>query len=281
MEQPCTRRSAISSRSANERYRPDSGFADGQNIAGGMPPASRNNLAPTGCDIPAWTAASTLAMPVAIAAQNCRCTSRPATGGRPGENNGARPDRSERRLRLVIATPASRCCNDHLSPACLPPDASDMGHFGHRVVYPLAGLTRKWSTAARRCASRPAMYRSNPESRGRPDLAHDRREDSVGPGNDDVVWSSPHASQRQADRSDIGLARSVPHRLADALWRQPCSERAPIIDVGINPPARGRDDYEAASPFPTNGGGERVDGPVITPGRPVWSSLVASLARWE
>jgi len=125
------------------------------------------------------------------------------------------------------------------------------------------------------------MYRSNPESRGRPDLAHDSREDSVGPGNDDVVWSSPHASQRQADRSDIGLARFVPHRLADALWRQPCSERAPIIDVGINPPARGRDDYEAASPFPTNGGGERVDGPVITPGRPVWSSLVASLARWE
>jgi hypothetical protein len=28
-EQPCTQRSAISSRSANERYRPDSGFADG------------------------------------------------------------------------------------------------------------------------------------------------------------------------------------------------------------------------------------------------------------
>jgi hypothetical protein len=24
-----------------------------------------------------------------------------------------------------------------------------------------------------------------------------------------------------------------------------------------------------------------VDGPVITPGRPVWSSLVASVARWE
>src|SRR5262249_19209212 len=40
----CTRRSAISSRSANERYRPDSGFADGRNIAGGMPPAFRNNL---------------------------------------------------------------------------------------------------------------------------------------------------------------------------------------------------------------------------------------------
>ncbi len=117
MEQPCTRSSAISSRSENERYRPDSGFADGRNIAGGMPPAFRNNLVPTACDIPAWTAASSLAMPAAIAAQNRRCSSRPATTGRPGDNNGARPDRSERRLRLVIATPPSRCCDNHLSPA--------------------------------------------------------------------------------------------------------------------------------------------------------------------
>ena len=124
MEQPCTRRSAISSRSANERYRPDSGFADGRNIAGGMPPAFRNNLVPTACDIPAWTAASSLAMPAAIAAQNRRCSSRPATTGRPGENNGARPDRSERRLRLVIATPPSKCCDDHLSAANTPRSSS-------------------------------------------------------------------------------------------------------------------------------------------------------------
>ncbi len=43
-------------------------------------------------------------MPAAIAAQNRRCSSRLATTGRPGENNGARPDRSERRLCFVIAT---------------------------------------------------------------------------------------------------------------------------------------------------------------------------------
>jgi transposase InsO family protein len=43
-------------------------------------------------------------MPAAIVAQNRRCSSRPATGGRPGDNNGARPDRSERRFRLTIAT---------------------------------------------------------------------------------------------------------------------------------------------------------------------------------
>ena len=43
-------------------------------------------------------------MPDAIAAQNRRRSSRPATGGRPGDNNGGRPDRAERRFRLVIAT---------------------------------------------------------------------------------------------------------------------------------------------------------------------------------
>jgi putative transposase len=44
-------------------------------------------------------------MPAAIAAQNRRCSSRPATTGRPGKNNKARPDRSERRLCFLIATP--------------------------------------------------------------------------------------------------------------------------------------------------------------------------------
>jgi hypothetical protein len=81
-----------------------------------MPPASRNNLVPTACDIPASTAASSLAMPAAIAAQNRRLSSRPAIGGRPGENNGARLDRSERRRRLFIATSFPRCCDDHLNP---------------------------------------------------------------------------------------------------------------------------------------------------------------------
>jgi putative transposase len=43
-------------------------------------------------------------MPAAIAAQNRRRSSRPATGGRPDDRNGARPDRSERRFRILIAT---------------------------------------------------------------------------------------------------------------------------------------------------------------------------------
>ncbi len=43
-------------------------------------------------------------MPTAIAAQNLRRSSRPATGGRPGDGNGARPDLSDRRFRMLIAT---------------------------------------------------------------------------------------------------------------------------------------------------------------------------------
>ena len=69
-----------------------------------MPPAFLNHRVPTACDTPTSTAASSLVTPAAIAAQNRRRSSRPATDGRPGENNDARPDRSERRLRLFIAT---------------------------------------------------------------------------------------------------------------------------------------------------------------------------------
>src|SRR3981189_2669579 len=51
-------------------------------------------------------AASSLDKHDAIAAQNLLSSSRPATGGRPGEGNGALPERSERRrFHLVIVTP--------------------------------------------------------------------------------------------------------------------------------------------------------------------------------
>ena len=66
----CARQIAISSRSANDRERPDSGFADGASCDGGMPPALRNQRAPTAGDTPAPTAASSVEHPVAIAAQN-------------------------------------------------------------------------------------------------------------------------------------------------------------------------------------------------------------------
>jgi Integrase core domain len=70
-----------------------------------MPPASRNHRPPTAGDTPALIAASSLECPIAIAAQNRRCSSGRRTEGRPGERSFARPDRSERLLRVVIATP--------------------------------------------------------------------------------------------------------------------------------------------------------------------------------
>jgi hypothetical protein len=57
---PCARHSAISSRSANDRYRPEGAFDDRASVDGGMPPASRNQRDPTACDTPTPIAASSL-----------------------------------------------------------------------------------------------------------------------------------------------------------------------------------------------------------------------------
>src|SRR5205085_12383721 len=100
MECPSALRTAISSRSANDRYRPDGGAAEDLNIAGGMPPAFRNNLLPITSDTPARSAEASMLSPVAIARQNTSCSARPATDGRPKEPKGARVDRF---LRTVIA----------------------------------------------------------------------------------------------------------------------------------------------------------------------------------
>src|SRR3954452_25284570 len=105
--QPRARNSASSSRSANDRYRSDGGFADGANILGDMPPASRDQRAPTAGDTPTSIAAASLDRPTAIAAQNRRRFSRCATPGRPGDRGTtARSARSERRFPALIATPS-------------------------------------------------------------------------------------------------------------------------------------------------------------------------------
>ena len=57
------------------------------------------------CGTPTPTTTSSLAVPAIIAAQNRRRSSRPAAGDRPGENKRTRPERSERRFRMFIATP--------------------------------------------------------------------------------------------------------------------------------------------------------------------------------
>jgi hypothetical protein len=69
---PCswTRSNAISSRSAIDKYLLDKGSAERLNSAGGIPPASRNQRLPTGCDAPAFTAAASLLIPAATYSQN-------------------------------------------------------------------------------------------------------------------------------------------------------------------------------------------------------------------
>src|SRR3954449_2280808 len=115
----CARQIAISSRSANDRERPDSGFDDGARWDGGMPPALRNQRAPTAGDTPAPTAASSLEHPAAMAAQNRWRSSRRATEGRPGEGKAPRPDRSERRFRTVIATSSLKVLRRPLEPGLI------------------------------------------------------------------------------------------------------------------------------------------------------------------
>jgi putative transposase len=69
-----------------------------------MPPAPRNRRVPTAGAIPTATAASSLECPAAIAAQNRTRSSRRVAGGRPGDRRRARPDRSERRFPVAIAS---------------------------------------------------------------------------------------------------------------------------------------------------------------------------------
>lgn len=62
------------------------------------------------------SAASLLVIPCAIPNQNRWSSDRPATGGRPGDGNGARPERCDRRFRMPIATSSVRCCDDRWNP---------------------------------------------------------------------------------------------------------------------------------------------------------------------
>ena len=113
---PCARHSAISSRSTKERQRPDGGPDDGDRCDGAMPPASRNQRNPTGCDTPTSIAASSLDKPLAINAQNRRQCACCATGGRPGDLSLSRKTRSERRQPAIATALQHQCCDDHVNP---------------------------------------------------------------------------------------------------------------------------------------------------------------------
>ena len=78
---------AISSRSANDRYRED---ADPWGTLR-IPPHWRNQRAPTAGDTPATAAASSVVAPRPTASQNAPNTSRRETPGRPGERTDGLP----------------------------------------------------------------------------------------------------------------------------------------------------------------------------------------------
>lgn len=61
---------AISSRSPNDRYLPAGTGAEGARWVGGIPPELRNQRGPSGAEMPASAAASSLVRPRAIACQN-------------------------------------------------------------------------------------------------------------------------------------------------------------------------------------------------------------------
>src|SRR4051795_11612247 len=86
-----------------------------------MPPALRNQRAPTAGDTPAPTAASSVEHPAAIAAQNSWRSSRRATEGRPGDGKAPRPDRSERCFRMAIATSSLKVLRRPLEPKQVAP----------------------------------------------------------------------------------------------------------------------------------------------------------------
>ena len=109
--------SAISSRSRNDRYRPDGGTND----IGGMPPPWRNQRFPTAGDTPQAAAASSLDSPSAILSQNRRSLSR-RIGGRPGDRIAGRPV-------TVVIHPAGRPIRTSMIKVLRRPVESALGAF--------------------------------------------------------------------------------------------------------------------------------------------------------
>ena len=124
------------------RRQPHQQFADPA-VDGGagdaLTPGARRLV--TGGDTPASRAASSLERPVAIAAQNRTSSSRRAESGRPGECNLLRPDRSDRRLRTVIATSYARVLRRPIELALASPIAM-VDQTGARLAQPDSTVKR-------------------------------------------------------------------------------------------------------------------------------------------
>jgi putative transposase len=113
-----------------------------------MPPAFRNHRAPTACGTPAAAPPSSLDKPLAIAAQNRTRSSRPATGGRPGEGNGFRPDRSERRFALFIATASIKVLRRPIEPTQYASEQFQRLMADHGITCSMSRSGNVWDNAA-------------------------------------------------------------------------------------------------------------------------------------
>src|SRR4029077_6169195 len=172
-----------------------------------MPPVFRNHLVPTACGTPAPTAASSLAMPAAIAAQNRRRSCRPATGGRPGDDNGGLSTPKRGDLQTIILSRLRRV--DIV-----------IGIFGLASLcgLPLAGARWAFGRSPQQ-VSRPRRHnvaRWSPVKRYRPDLVTAFNVMRQRP-----LWGEP-CGRRQ-------LASAVSSRLSSTVIGASCGMSSHII----------------------------------------------------
>src|SRR3982751_4910771 len=132
MPWPCARHSAISSRSANTRYRSDGGFADGASVVGGK--CRRWQVSSVACRPPPGTSGPPPRATHRPLSPRPRSTDPPQSPPRTAAGSPAAPrlvGQATPATRLVAPDPSavpqpssqpppSRCCDDHLNPGWIP-----------------------------------------------------------------------------------------------------------------------------------------------------------------
>ena len=181
-----------------------------------MPPAFRNQRAPTGADTPAPIAASSLDRPAAINTQKRRRCVCCATGGRPGERSLLRNARSDRR-RPAITTLLPRVLRRPIEFTLQTPVG--MMHQPATMKWPpiMEGLLQRIEHEA--CMSRPAgPPADNPASVG---IDDESNVDESCPGADvSEVRDPEHVGSRRVE-----LPIDVIQRARGSLVTERCANR--------------------------------------------------------
>ena len=223
--------SAVSSRSTNDRGRPEGSGADGARCVGGLPPAFRAHRDPTAWDAPPSRAASSLVRPAAIAALEPPPVLPPRHAGPP-----RRPQRSPQPP-LGTPSPRRRRTLHHRSVATTgrdrPPHVS--GVRGPRAEE--AGVGPSTGPTGRRPRRRDARERPR-RARMRAPAAAEARDQGL----------RPHRRPRlrrglaQPEPPPLGARLPLPHRARDDHRRR-ARHRKPIT----RPAQRGDSDSSATA----------------------------------